>query len=200
MKRLIALVLAMVMVFAVMSEAVAATLTPATTDDMHFIILHWHAVDVNGDYSLNANRGDYYTTVEGTISPEPGGTYTYSLISGDAYFRSFNSRTGEITLNIMPRRDQSENAKPEDPDYELLADVSVSAGHIAVTDGPGNPGAQSITVQYRPETHLVKAHVFYRLNEEYVKGTVDKTRLGVTGGQEVDPQKDTYGSGSDKVY
>ena len=208
--------------------ALAAYVPSVTTKEMHFIVRHWHTADdgsgssFQGD-SLEQSYNRYFVVVEGYIVPpaESGtGRYEFYLVcqadttidgvdyaagdrvmihkTGDesyvtksAYVAELDHGKGIITLSA---NQLTEGDTDDAPDLETFSTYSISSGHDAVTIV-----GDDLVIEYKESVHLVKAHAFYVKTTMEVNGTDDEIVLGNSGITD-NPEKDTDGTGEDKIY
>ena len=184
MKKLVALLLAVMLLWSCMASSVAALAenVSASANELHFIVRHWHS---RGDIDSTSFQGGkldssgdrYFVVVEGYIVPKACDAHDYCFflvhqdgtgreeihnsgyVEGSAYVTSLDHDHGVITLSTNQLyKDDGET------EAEVFSSYSVSAGHDAVK--PNNE-ERTLTITYDPNIHLVKAHAFY------VKTTVD---------------------------
>ena len=212
MKKYLMLLLSVIMLCGcVFQSALAAnTLNPMPDDALHFIIRHWHSKEdakgssFQGD-SLDSSGDRYFVVVEGYIVPPASsgtGRYEFYLVyqsdttvdgvdykagtpvmihnsgyvAGSAYVDKIDHDSGIIILSTNALK------KDDDDDAEYFSSYSVSAGHDAVST---IQDSDILTITYKPDIHLVKAHAFYTKNTiEVDTGVEDDTVFGSieTGG------------------
>lgn len=158
-------------------------------DAMHFIVRQWHnwssgnsLTDDQLDY-IQKSGNDYFVILEGYIVPE-NSTYEFYYIDSKAnelkrvtdssslpdilgrYVVNIDAQTGTVVLEAKSLSEE-----------EFFSGFSVSAGHDAVVIS-GN----TITIQYRSDVHLVKAHVFYMTQGDVdAYGSADESLFAVEG-------------------
>lgn len=187
-KKVLAMVFAAAMFFTSLGSPLpgASNVEAASGDDatMHFIVQYWHAVDINGNQLENV--GSECEIVEGWITPSGSGYEIEIFLEGKRWsnldgneptgvLKSYDdtSSGGTVTLCVDPRT-QSDGTK-----YETFSGFSVSAGHEAVKLDDQKGDLSTIEIQYNPNVHLVKCHVFYRNDNIFVSGEPSDA---VTGG------------------
>lgn len=219
MKRFFALALSFMMVFSVVSGSVSTAFAlawaDANTDQaLHFRVMHWHAVadpnaTTSSDVPEGEESGDYRSansvSRDGYIVPSDGttGQKFHIFMYDDAsagyveltddfdttlwpYVDEVKTDIGEITFKVVPYADENGTKTKE---LESLGGFSISAGHDAVTP---DDNAETLTITYRPDVHLAKAHIFYIASGMMVDGAVDVDTVIGTDQQRFYPEQDTY--------
>ena len=212
MKRLIAALLAFVMVVSLLSlpnfvgiSAWAADTEQdlqADADAMHFVVRHWHTDEEDGEQGGGSGEpamsvGAYSIVVEGYIAPKDdfSGFDIYRKIYREnqetdsviTAFQKIDAADGTYIAGINTAAG-SVTLKVNPYEMESFSGFSVAAGHDAVTT---NEAAQTITVSYRKSVHLVKTHVFYINSGITLLGTTDVAVLGDPAANSEDAQQDT---------
>ncbi len=168
-KRFFAAILSLAMIFSTFAGMLPGTLVFAAVEDpeMHIIIKHWHADGVTSNYKVidvTVNSNEIVST-KSDNGTKPDSEY----------------KNNKLIFNAHP-----------DDSSETFSGFAVSAGNDCVTLDTTAETPQ-ITVQYNPNVHLVKVHVFYSAKPKLVPGTEMQvgTGTGTGSGLEIKEYEDT---------